>query len=567
MLGQFLNINTASSSGSLPSNTIPNPKGKIKVITTRSGLAYDGPPAPPTPSTSSKEVEQEPEILMDQLPKPREITFKVISKDSKSIPPLVVQSSYEPVEPARAPNSFEPSSAHNDDSFKELHKFLEMFKKLHFNISLAEALILMPKYTKMMKDLLLNKEKLLEVANTPLIENCSTVIMKKLPEKLGDPGRFLISCDFTKMPQCMALADLGASINLMPLGIYQKLKLPELVPTKMSLELANGSLAYPTGIAEDMLVKVGQFSFSADFVIVDYEVNYRVPLILGRPFLRTARVLIDVYGEELILRDDGERLVLKLDGRHDKESVNMISIRDFSYDNPIRRVFHQPSGSPTLTSEPLLKFSSPSLSPSEGSDMLLGETNSLDPHNDNSLKLKAFCCDTEEINSGSTTSLTDASPSSHLLETIIYDTYDDLDSKEEKIKESKLLIDYLDDLDSFESSDFLPFPKYDSFFHEDFSEVDALPSTVIEDKVFNPSILIYENLNVTKDKSSKEMFSSKSLDVFDPFAPPLMDHDFTLVIPGISPQFLKSLVFGVLSRFTRASQPLHAFSLGKSNIL
>ncbi|GJY99491.1 reverse transcriptase domain-containing protein [Tanacetum coccineum] len=612
MLGQFLNMNTASSSGSLPSNTIPNPKGEIKVITTRSGLTYDGPPAPPTPLEPSKE----------------------------SIPPLVVQSSYAPVEPTRAPDSSEPSPAQFDNSFQEipkvnpnqtripypermrkdkqkdksdvqLHKFLEMFKKLHFNISLAEALILMPKYTKMMKDLLSNKEKLLEVANTPLTENCSAVIMKKLPEKLGDPGRFLIPCDFIKMPQCMALADLGASINLMPLGIYQKLKLPELVPTKMSLELANGSLAYPTGIAEDVLVKVGQFSFPADFVVVDYEVNYRVPLILGRPFLRTARVLIDVYDEELILRDDGERLVLKPDGRHDKESVKMISIRDFSYDNPIRRVIHQPSGSPTLTSEPLLEFFSPSLSPSEGSDMLLGETNSFDPHNDNSSKLKAFCCDTEETKSGSTTFLTDASPSSHLLETsddileefadelthfsftseidyqpfnveadlreleyllnrdptedlvsifkdsadstkenlfdtsveiftnkhtldyssppiwddydddlsdletVIYDDYDDpFDSKEEKIKESKLLIDYLDDLDSSESSDFLPFPKYDSFFHEDFSKVDALPSTVVEDKVFNPGIPIHEDLNVTKDKSSKEMFSSKSLEAF-----------------------------------------------------
>ncbi|GJV53344.1 reverse transcriptase domain-containing protein [Tanacetum coccineum] len=512
-----------------------------------------------------------------------------------------------------------------------------MFKKLHFNVNLAEALLLMPKYTKMMKDLLSNKEKLQELANTSLTENCSAVIMKNLPEKLGDPVRFIIPCDFTKMPQCMALADLGANINLMPLGIYQKLKLPELVSTKMSLELANGSLAYPTGIAEDVLVKVRQFSFPADFVIVDYEVNYRVPLILGRPFLRTARVLIDVYSEELIIRDDGERLVLKPDGRHAKESVNMISIRDFSYDNPIRRVFHQPSGSPTLISEPLLEFFSPSLSPTEGSDMLLGETNSLDPHNDNSLKLKAFCCDTEEIKSGSTTFLTDAYPSSYLietsddileefadelthfsfipeieyqpfdvkanlqeleyllnrdptkdmvsiskdsadstkenlfdtnvemftdehaldyssppiwdeynddlsdLETVIYDDYDDpFDSKEEKIKESKLLIDYLDDLDSSELRDFLSFPNYDSFFHVDFSRVDALPSTIVEDKVFNPVILIHEDLNETKDKSSKEMFSSKSLDVFDIPAPPLLNHDSTLVIPGSKISLLDS---------------------------
>ncbi|GKF27576.1 hypothetical protein Tco_0093918, partial [Tanacetum coccineum] len=124
MLGQFLNMNFASpsSSGSLPSTTIPNPKGEIKVITTRSGLAYDVPPTPPTHSTSFNEVEQEPETLMDQLPKPKERTFKVISKGSKSIPPLVVQSSHEPLEPARAPDSFEPSFAHIDNSSTKLPK-------------------------------------------------------------------------------------------------------------------------------------------------------------------------------------------------------------------------------------------------------------------------------------------------------------------------------------------------------------------------------------------------------------------------------------------------------------
>ncbi|GKA97734.1 reverse transcriptase domain-containing protein [Tanacetum coccineum] len=125
-----------------------------------------------------------------------------------------------------------------------------------------------------------------------------------------------------------ALASLGASIILMPFSCTQKLKLPELVTTKMTLELANGSLAIPTGIAEDVLVKVGHFSFPADFVVVDYEVNYRVPLILGRPFLRTARVLIDVYGEELVIRDGMERIVFKPDGRQDKESIHMMDIYD-----------------------------------------------------------------------------------------------------------------------------------------------------------------------------------------------------------------------------------------------
>ncbi|GKA85270.1 reverse transcriptase domain-containing protein, partial [Tanacetum coccineum] len=124
------------------------------------------------------------------------------------------------------------------------------------------------------------------------------------------------------MAQCMALADLGASINLMPLAIYQKLKLPELIHTRMTLELANGSTVHPSGMAEDVLVKVGKFTFPADFFVVDYEVNSRVPLILGRPFMRIARALIDVHGEELILRDDDERLIFKPDGRLGKESVH-----------------------------------------------------------------------------------------------------------------------------------------------------------------------------------------------------------------------------------------------------
>ncbi|GJT97285.1 reverse transcriptase domain-containing protein [Tanacetum coccineum] len=198
-----------------------------------------------------------------------------------------------------------------------------MFKKIHVDITLADALILMPKYQKMLKSLLSNKEKLNEMANTPVSENCSAIILKKLPEKLGDPGQFLIPCNFSEL-KCKALADLGASINLMPFSVYTKLGLPALQSTRMTLELANCSLCVPKGIARDVLVPVGRFTFPADFVVVDFECNYQVPLILGRPFLRTARVLIDVHGEELVIRDGMERIVFKPDGSQDKESIHMI---------------------------------------------------------------------------------------------------------------------------------------------------------------------------------------------------------------------------------------------------
>ncbi|GJR70317.1 reverse transcriptase domain-containing protein [Tanacetum coccineum] len=122
-------------------------------------------------------------------------------------------------------------------------------------------------------------EKLIELANTPVSENCSAVILKKLPEKLGDPGKFLIPYGFNKL-KYKALADLGASINLMPLSVWKELGLPKLIPTQMTLELANRDICTPKGIARDVFVPVGKFTFPADFVIVDYESDPCVPLIL-----------------------------------------------------------------------------------------------------------------------------------------------------------------------------------------------------------------------------------------------------------------------------------------------
>nr|GEY61188.1 reverse transcriptase domain-containing protein [Tanacetum cinerariifolium] len=131
----------------------------------------------------------------------------------------------------------------------------------------------------MFKSLLSNKEKLFKLANTLLTENCSAVLLKKLPEKHGDPRIFLIPCDFQGLESCMALANLVASINLMPLSIWKKLSLPDLTPTRMTLELATRSIAYPAGIAEDVFMQVGKFPFPADFVVVDYDVVPRVPFI------------------------------------------------------------------------------------------------------------------------------------------------------------------------------------------------------------------------------------------------------------------------------------------------
>ncbi|GJU86625.1 reverse transcriptase domain-containing protein [Tanacetum coccineum] len=161
----------------------------------------------------------------------------------------------------------------------------------------GNALFLMPRFAPTIRNLFMNKERLLELAKIPLNENCSAMLLKKLSEKLGDPGKFLIPCNFPRMDVCHALADLGASINLMPLSFWKKLSLPELTPTRMTLELADRSITHPKGLAEDVYVKVGKFHFLTDFVVVDFEADPRVPLILGRSFLRTDRALIDVYGK------------------------------------------------------------------------------------------------------------------------------------------------------------------------------------------------------------------------------------------------------------------------------
>nr|GEY84264.1 reverse transcriptase domain-containing protein [Tanacetum cinerariifolium] len=157
--------------------------------------------------------------------------------------------------------------------------------------------------------------------------------------------------------KCKALADLGASINLMPLSVWKKLGLPDLILTRMTLELANRTICTPDGITRDVFVPVGKFTFPADFFVIDYESDPRVPLILGRPFLRTARALIDVYGKEMILRDGDERLTLNM--KHDtasysnhphRDSVNLINIFNLSSEDCLEDlVSKKQSGNPTFS--------------------------------------------------------------------------------------------------------------------------------------------------------------------------------------------------------------------------
>nr|GEY43230.1 reverse transcriptase domain-containing protein [Tanacetum cinerariifolium] len=419
MMASLLQINTASTSGSgsLPGNTVANPKGKLKAIATRNGLATDGP---------------------------------IVSTPPKSV------------------------TLEEDECIEEAYT----------DPYLADEL------------------------------------------------------------KCKALADLGASINLMPLSISKKLGLPDLILTQMTLELANRAICTPDEITRDVFIPVGKLTFTADFVVVDYESDPRVPLILGRPFLRTARALIDVHGEEMILRDRDERLAMNM--KHDtasysnhphRDSVNLINIFNILSEDCLEDLvsikqsgnptfsLHKEIASPKVThviydskgcnflSEELPDINSfNDIHPHFYDDLLSGSTtysaNSLLEEFADELALITYPLDyddnyTYSIDQSDLANLddlfvdtipemfTDEQPPDYSFPPRfdVYpddfleiesdaDNFDDdsFDSKGEKIKESELLIEQLD-----LSCDILS--EYDSFNSQDFSRDDDLPSLDTEDKV------------------------------------------------------------------------------------
>ncbi|GKB41488.1 hypothetical protein Tco_0886430 [Tanacetum coccineum] len=427
LMGQVQKALQERPQGALPRNTIPNPLEERKAITTWSGIVLAEPLVPLLPlSYSSKESSP--------------------SSRSFEIPPPPTSSSELPNRNPHQPLISYPLRLNKgklqDKSDTQVHKFFQMFKKLHFNISLAEALALMPKYHKMLKDLLSDKEKLLGLANTSLTKNCSTVLLKKLPEKLGDLGKFLIPCDFPELEKCMALANLGASINLIPLSVWKKLMIPELVPTC-------------------------KFTFPVDFVVVDYDVDPRVPLILGKPFLRMALALVDVYIEELILIDGDEKLIFHADTtskhpqKHGNELINMINFIDITCEDLFQEVLkikksnHPISGSTTSSDSfpSLTPFkTNPSIDSSPATDIDL-----IDPiierfTDEPALVYSSPPGDDDDDDDD----LLDFNSDNDEWKKLLYgDNFNDIHSGKDKIKDSKIKI-LIDELESPESNVLLP---------------------------------------------------------------------------------------------------------------
>nr|GEW65921.1 hypothetical protein [Tanacetum cinerariifolium] len=242
---QNLYNNKPSSSSSLPSNTIPNPKGEQEC---------------------TEDIQPPLVQVKVQVDKPIEEPSVVIPKAKANLP---------------FPSRLQKEKLREKDDILAT-KFMEIFLDLHFEL-----------------------------------------------KKLGDPGRFLIPCDFLEFDNCLALADLGASINLMPLSIWKKLRLPTLNDTKMVLELADRTISKPTGVAENVFVKVGKFNFPADFVVLDFVADPRVLLILGKPFLSTAHAIINVYGREIIIRQNQQSLTIQCSDISSIKKVKQINKIDF----------------------------------------------------------------------------------------------------------------------------------------------------------------------------------------------------------------------------------------------
>ncbi|GKE83162.1 reverse transcriptase domain-containing protein, partial [Tanacetum coccineum] len=314
-------------------------------VTTRSGVSYDGPQVPPPLSSLPKVVEHEPEETKDTVQPSIENIQPPVARTQTQIDEPIVAPKTKPTIPY--PSRIKKEKLHEKDDLLAL-KFMEIFRNLHFELSFADALLHMPKFAPMFGKLLNNKDKIVDLIKTPVNENCLAVILKKFPEKLGDPGRFLIPCDFPEMDECLALADIGASINLMPLSVWEKLNLPDLTKTQMKLELADQTISTPIGTAEDVFHKT----------------------------------LIDVHGEQITLRYDDQSITFKVGDTktfsyNTIESVNQVDVIDVACEEFAQEVLGfsniSKSGNPTPGLEPILSTYPPSLTPFKGGDFILEE--------------------------------------------------------------------------------------------------------------------------------------------------------------------------------------------------
>ncbi|XP_015940039.1 uncharacterized protein LOC107465575 [Arachis duranensis] len=291
------------STSSLPSDTIPNPKEECKAIQLRSGRTL----------VKDKEANKKPIDNDKTISKKDEASNKEEDKHDQE---KLKEKDDQPQNSRKGKQVMEEASQGQkfNKEIKDQHfpKFFEVFKKLEINIPLAEALEQMPLYAKFLKELINKKRSWHEKETVLLTEECSAVIQRGIPPKLKNPGSFVVSCTIGKMTLEKALCDLDASINLMPLSMMRKLAIEEIKPTRMSLVMADRSIKTLNGVVKNLLVKVGEFIFPTDFVILDTKEEGNNSIILGRSFLSIARAIIDIEKGKMIFRVHNEQMVINV---------------------------------------------------------------------------------------------------------------------------------------------------------------------------------------------------------------------------------------------------------------
>ncbi|KAM2908560.1 hypothetical protein COP2_048052 [Malus domestica] len=303
--------------GKLPSSTVVNPRGGVETanaITLRSGKEVGTEPKPSKSALKEDEklqIEEEEqakatariEQSLPQPPKPSNSANKgkegTIQVNSNVIPPDVP-----------FPSRF--LQAKNEEEEKDV---LETFRKVHVNIPLLDAIKQIPKYAKFLKKLCTTRKRIREKEVVHVSENVSALLQRKLPPKCKDPGSFTIPCVIGNTRFDHAMLDLGASINVMPYSVYASMNLGKLKNDGVIIQLADRSNAYPKGVLEDVLVQVDHLIFPADFYVLDMEDSTHSPpspLLLGRPFMKTAQTKIDVAKGAVTMAFGGDMINFKI---------------------------------------------------------------------------------------------------------------------------------------------------------------------------------------------------------------------------------------------------------------
>ncbi|CAM8956790.1 unnamed protein product [Rhodiola kirilowii] len=284
--------------GKLPSKPDFHQNEHVNAITFRSGTAYKS-PSPKEKDESTRMpiiIEEGEEEVEEEIPTPKEVPSKSSTKGATKEP-----------SPYKPPMPF-PQRQLKKNNESHFQKFAEMMKKINVTLPISEVISQMPLYSKFLKDVISHRREISEIGSVSLNAECSVVVQNPMPKKEKDPGSFSIPITIGDVNISKALCDLGASISLMPYSLYKKFDMGTLVPTSISLRLADRSSRIPSGILEDVPVKVGKFYIPVDFFVLEMEEEREIPIILGRPFLKTTKAVISCINDSLEFEIGGEKI-------------------------------------------------------------------------------------------------------------------------------------------------------------------------------------------------------------------------------------------------------------------